>query len=129
MAVVPVVMIPTGSNPFAANGVVIHEWVGLAASGDVGVWVAVPHFSDKTVQVSGSFGTGGVVDIEGSIDDPTEAAPAFETLADPQGNDISIATADKKLETILDNCVFIRPRMTAGSGASLTVRLLSVTTR
>ncbi len=130
MAVIPAVLIDNANNPLAASGVVIVEWVGLEDPADVGEAVALPQYSDKTVQVTGDFGTVGVVQIEGSIEAPTEASPTYVTLVDPQGTALSIATADDKLRTILDNCVFIRPRISAGSGTvNLTVRLLAVTTR
>lgn len=102
------------------EGVRVVKWANLA-SGDVGQPYRAPHYSDKTVQVSGTFGTGGNCRIEGSL--AYSGAPVWATLTDPQGNNLDFTAA--KLESVAENVVDIRPNITAGDGTtSITVRLL-----
>lgn len=100
------------------NDVIVYEWVGLTEA-DTAEPVEVPQRADKTVQASGNFGTGGDVRVEGSID-PAETV--FSQLVDPQGNTIALTVAG--IETILENVVFVRPTIAAGTGVSVTVRIL-----
>jgi hypothetical protein len=48
----------------------------------------MPGFADRAIQVGGTFGAGGTVVIEGSIDGTN-----YVTLTDPQGNAISKTAA------------------------------------
>ncbi len=103
------------------NDVIAYEWVGLTES-DTAEHVGVPQRADKTVQVSGNFGSGGDVQVQGSID---PAAAVWGQLSDPQGNAISFLAANSgDAETILQNVFFIRPTVAAGTGVSVTVRIL-----
>ncbi len=124
----PVEVKGLGKNPFWASGVRIVEWLNVSES-DTCTPVLLPHYVDKTIQVSGDFGTSGECTIEGSIDDATEASPTYVTLADPQGTDIAIVSADKRLETVLENVVFIRPRISAGTSVVLNIRLVAASPR
>ena len=93
-------------------------WSPLAL-GDDGEPVAMPDFADRTVQVAGTFGAGGAVAVEGSLDGLTWA-----TLTDPQGNALSITAA--KIEAISEAVLYVRPRVTGGDGTtSLTIHLLA----
>lgn len=96
-----------------------HTWSGLA-NGDDGAPAEFPLMSDRTVQVFGTFGAGGSVTIEGSLDGVN-----FSTLTDPQGNQLTLGSA--KVESIMEVVQYIRPRVTAGDGATnLTVMILMV---
>ena len=99
------------------DGIRVVEWAALA-NGDDGAPAELVNFADRTVQVAGTFGAGGSVTIEGSLDGVTYAA-----LTDPQGNALTFTSA--RLETISEVVRYIRPRVTAGDGTTaLTVRIL-----
>ena len=99
------------------NGAVVGQWTGLQ-NGDTGVPLAVPLYADKSVQVDTGagivWGASGAMVLEGSIDGVT-----YFTLNDPQGNALTFATGTTRIEAVLENVVFLRPRVTAGDGATL----------
>lgn len=89
-------------------GITIGSWTGLTkTTDDVGEAIALPNRADRAVQVTGTFGTGGSVRIEGSIDGAN-----YAVLTDPQGNALDITAA--KIESITEPVRYIRPRVTAG---------------
>lgn len=94
-----------------------HVYTWVLATGDDGAPIENVDFADRSVQVEGTFGGASVL-IEGSNDTTT-----FRTLTDPQGNDLSVSTA--KIEMVTEVTRLLRPRVTGGSGASLTVSLLA----
>jgi hypothetical protein len=83
------------------------------ANGDWGYPVMLPRYSDKTVQVSGTFGVGGTILIEGSV---MRDSPVFETLNDSQGNALSFT--GPKIEAIVENPYQVRPIVTVGDGTT-----------
>lgn len=86
---------------------------------DVGTPFQFAQWADRSVQVTGTFGSGGNLLWEGS-NDGTNYFP----LSDPQGNALNITEA--KIEAITEICAFARPRVTAGDvTTSLTVTLLA----
>lgn len=97
----------------------VIRWTPMTNSGsDVGSPIEMPGSSDRSVQVTGTFGTGGNLRIEGSNDGTN-----YATLTDPQGNALDITSA--KIETIMELTRYIRPRVTAGDGTtSVSVSLL-----
>lgn len=97
---------------------------GPLANGDVGDPVQMPEFADKSVQVTGTFGTGGSVAVEGDNEPYTSYTAAnFVALRDPSSTTIAITAAGAK--AVLENTVLVRPHVTAGDGTtSLTVRML-----
>lgn len=99
--------------------VLIVTWPSLSQTGsDQGAPLEMPGFADRSVQVSGTFGSGGSVRIEGSNDGTN-----YAVLTDPQGNALDITAA--KIEAIMELTRYIRPRVTAGDGStSLTVSML-----
>lgn len=99
-----------------AKGAALYTWADLA-NGDTGIDFSNLLLSEKTVQVTGTFGTGGTVALEGSNDGTN-----YETLKDPQGNSLSFTAAG--LEAVQENPRFIRPNVSAGDGTTaLTVTL------
>lgn len=69
------------------------------------------------MQVAGTFGVGGSVNIEGSNN-----GVAWAVLADPQGNPLTFTAA--RIEQVLESPRFIRPIVTAGDGTTnLTVNV------
>jgi hypothetical protein len=100
------------------NNARIVSWTPLA-NGDSGLPFAMPGFADRSVQVGGTFGAGGTVIIEGSIDGSN-----YIVLTDPQGNAISKTAA--AIEAISEIVKLIRPRVTAGDGTTaITVTLIA----
>lgn len=96
----------------------IVEWTGLLA-GDDGAWRLLGHYNDKCLHVFGTFG-GAIVTIEGSNED-TPANPAG--LTDPTQTAISISA--NAIKQVLENPLFIRPKITGGDGTTaLTARLV-----
>ena len=87
-------------------------------NGDDGQPIELANFADRSVQVVGTFGAGGKVRIEGSLDGAN-----YAPLTDPQGNDLDLTTA--KLEAVSEVVRWIRPRVIAGDGTTLlTVTML-----
>jgi len=94
-------------------------WANMTNTGsDVGAPIGPNHaqYADRNVQVKGTFGAAGTVQIEGSSDDGT----TYATLNDQSDNALSITAA--KNEQIVSNPQFTRPRVSGGDGTtSLTV--------
>lgn len=93
----------------------VYTW--LLTENDEAEAIEAVEFADRSVQVTGTFG-GGVVRIEGSNDSVN-----FGVLTDPQGNDLNLGTA--KIEMVTEITRVLRPRITSGSGVSVTVSLLA----
>lgn len=75
-------------------------------------------YTDKSVQVFGTFGVGGAVVIQGSNDGINWA-----TLTDPQGNPLSFTSA--KIEMVSEATLMVRPAVSGDGTTSLTVLLLA----
>lgn len=96
---------------------VIATWPNMA-NGDEGSAIELANFADRSVQVTGDFGAGGNVRIEGSLD-----GVHYAPLTDPQGNNLDFNTA--KIEAVTELVRYIRPRVTAGDASTnLTVTML-----
>lgn len=112
------------SNPLSGSGIILVKWSNMTAL-DTGYPVVCGHFSDKSVQVKGTFGVAGNCQIQGSNDTSSET---WATLNDPQGNALDITAA--KIEQVLENPYSIRPSITAGDvTTSLTVTMLMASSR
>ena len=95
----------------------VVTWV--LANTDTGQPISLHDSSDKTVQIFGTFGSGGSVTMQGSNDprvltDPNNAV--WFSLTDPQANAITKTAAAG--EAILENPLYIRPNCTAGDGTT-----------
>lgn len=89
-----------------------HTWSSLDQNA-TGNSSKVPGGADKSVQVTGDFGGGSTVVIEGSL----EAVPTnWVTLTDYQGNDLSFTSSG--LKPVADAVIHIRPRVTSGDGST-----------
>jgi hypothetical protein len=92
----------------------VITWASLtSATSDVGEAVEMPYLSDRSVQVFGTFGTGGACTLQGSNDGTNWA-----TLDDTQGTAIAQTAAGVKQLAPITR--YIRPNITAGSGATIT---------
>lgn len=95
----------------------VITWSSLA-NGDVGSALEMPGSPDRSIQVVGTFGSGGNLRIQGSNDGSN-----WSTLTDPQGNDINLTAS--KIEQIMEVVRYMRPNVTAGDGTTnLTVSIL-----
>lgn len=97
---------------------ILVAWAAMQ-NGDVGDAIPFAQYTDKSVQMAGTFGGGGIVTIEGSNDGDN-----WSTLTDPQGNDLNFATS--KIEMVTEATMFVRPRVVSGDvTTSLSVTLLA----
>jgi hypothetical protein len=113
-----------GLGAFGDNARVV-VWSPMA-NGDTGQPFEMPGAADRTVHFSGTPGAGGTVIVQGSNHlAPGVADADWFPLTDPQGNAIS-KTAASTGEAILELTRWIRPKVTAGDGATAwQVRLLA----
>ncbi|TFH85260.1 hypothetical protein EQG41_18275 [Billgrantia azerbaijanica] len=84
----------------------------LTTTNDVGAALPFAEWFDRTVQATGTFGTGGTVVWQGSNDGGT----TWATLRDRQGNALSFTAA--ALEAVDGITELARPKVTAGDGAT-----------
>lgn len=93
-------------------------WSGLL-NADSGSAFSFADWADRAVQITGTFGAGGTVVIEGSNDNVN-----YTTLTDASGAAMSYTAASLKQMT--EAPLYIRPRVTAGDGTTtLVVTLLA----
>jgi len=92
------------------RGCYVVSWSGLL-NGDDGSPIEMPGAADRSVQFTGTFGTGGTIQIEGSNDGTN-----YVVLTDPQGNNISKTAAG--IEQVVEITRYLRPRVTAGDGTT-----------
>lgn len=86
------------------------------ANGDDGSPWDTQDFPDWSVQISGTFGAGGTIVLEGS----NQSTPTtWNTLSDPAGAALSFTAAD--LKQALQLTRWVRPRVTAGDGTTALV--------
>lgn len=108
----------TNTNPNSLTvRTFLASWAAMANT-DTGTPVRCAQYSDRTIQVFGTFGVGGTLRIEGSNDGTNWAA-----LKDPQGANLEFTAAGIKLAS--EAPVFVRPVVAAGDGTTaLTVLAL-----
>lgn len=95
-------------------------WETMTTTNDTGLPYAKPQFSDRSIQVTGTFGAAGNLRVQGSNDGTNWA-----TLTDPQGNALDITSA--KIEQISEVTQYIRPFVSGGDGTTdLDVTILAV---
>jgi hypothetical protein len=86
---------------------------------DVGAALELPGWADRSVQITGTFGTGGTCLIEGSNDGTN-----YATLNNLQGSALSLTAAG--IKGVAEITRYIRPRISAGdSNTSLTITILA----
>lgn len=88
-------------------------------NGDVGLPVDMLAFADRSIQVEGTFGAGGNLEIQGSND-----GALFRALHDPLGVLLDITAAS--IRQIMEVTFLMQPVVTAGDGStSLTVTIFA----
>lgn len=91
---------------------VVAAWT--LANGESGDAITWQDFADRSVQFTGTFGSGGTVLFEGSNDGTN-----YVVLTDPQGNAITKTAASIEMVTELTR--YVRPRVSAGDGTTAIV--------
>lgn len=103
--------------PTKSSKACVVTWATVL-NGDSGVMLDQSEYTDKSVQVFGTFGAGGNVRLQGSNDGTN-----WNTLTDGQGNALDITAAGIKFVT--EATRYIRPLVTAGDGnTNVTVTIL-----
>lgn len=101
---------PVSVHPFETSlDVVVTTWSPLAAD-DVGGEVRLAVYSDRSVQVAGSFG-GATCTIAGSND-----GVEWHALSGTDGEPLTFTSGG--LRTIVELPVFIKPRVFGGDGST-----------
>lgn len=102
--------------PNAGGNAWVARWT--LANGDVGEAIGMEGWSDRSVQVEGTFGSGGSCSLKGAND-----ATLYQILRDPASSALTFTAAG--LKQVLESTRVIRPECTAGDGTtSLTVSVL-----
>jgi len=105
------------------NGVLI-TWPNLA-TGDEGQPFEFVDAPDRSVQVYGTPGAGGAIQMKGSNDQSTTTN--WDFVHDNSQNDLSMVPGVNGIEAILEVCVQIKPVVDGGDGTTdLTVKLLVI---
>lgn len=105
-------------SPVGEDTLVV-TWATMTTGNDTGVAVGFPEYSDRSVQMKGTLGAGGNVNIEGSNDGGT----TWHVLNDPSSTAIGLSSL--KTEQVMELTGLIRPKVSAGDGTtSLTVVML-----
>ncbi len=99
-----------------AHGTVLWTWASVSENDDC-ERVESPGGSDKSVQVTGTFG-GGSVSVQGSLDGNN-----YETLKDLDGNDITLSQSG--IVTIRENVRYVKPAQPSGTSVSINILLLT----
>lgn len=93
-------------------------WTGLLNGDDGAPATGMSEFDDRSVQVQSTFGAGGTVLIEGTVDGSN-----YQTLNDAFGVALSVTSA--RIRAVTEYVYAVRPRVTAGDGTtSLTVTMI-----
>jgi hypothetical protein len=111
-------IVPTFSKirgPSGGVDAIVATWTPLAAAGDIGQALQRTDLADRSVQVTGTFAASTIV-LEGSNDGIN-----YFTLSTPSGAAVSFTAAG--LLQVNQPTAWVRPRITVGSGASLTATL------
>ena len=85
-------------------------WTGLL-NGDDGAAFEGFDWADASVQITGTFGVGGSINMTGSNDGTN-----YVVLTDPQGNAITKTSA--AVEQISEGTKYFKPVVTAGDGST-----------
>lgn len=109
-----VASIRAGTPEFDPNVPVKTATWAAMSNGDDGEVLsteAIAQYLDRTFQVTGTFGAGGTMVIEGTNDGVN-----YYTLDDPQGIPLSITTAG--IYQVIQVTLKMRPRVSAGDGTT-----------
>lgn len=107
----------TGTRTDGFTEGVFYTWTPLTTTNADGGAATFVGAGDRVIQVTGTFGVGGTIIVEGSLDGTN-----WFQLRDPSSTAISFTAAG--LKAILEAPPYVRPRVTAGDGTtSITVKV------
>lgn len=120
MAVIAYTATQSVGNPIAGSTTNENGWIvswGPMANGDTGAPITLAGYADKSIQVEGTFGTGGSATAQGSNNGTN-----YRALNDPTGTTIAITAAG--IKAITEAVVYVQPAVTAGDvSTALTVTM------
>lgn len=93
------------------------QWANIAAGDDCEAYAGFSDYSDRSVQVEGTF-SGATIDIVGSNDGVN-----YRALNDPFGSMLSLTTGS--LKQVLEYVWKMKPEITGGVTTSLTVTIIA----
>ena len=105
---------------YRISGGRVVRWLSLG-NGDVGEPYPVSGFPDRSVQVTGTQGTGGNCQLQGSNMGLADGVtpPLFGALHKVDTSTLNVGSpAASPIDTILEHCTLIRPSVTAGDGTT-----------
>lgn len=106
------------SNPnVLGSELELFLWNSCKAA-DVGQALPLGNYADRSIQISGTFGAGGSVSLQGSLDGNNWA-----TLNDTFGNSLVITSAG--IKQIAEVVTYIRPSITGDGTTNIDVYILS----
>ncbi len=94
-------------------------WSPLTTTNADGQPTSYAGSGQRTIQITGTWGTGGTCVVQGSADGVN-----WFTLVDPAGANLSLTANGYK--AIRDDVVFVRPLVTAGDGTTSLTAILAV---
>ena len=107
------------ANTPTSGKVTLVTWANLTTTNSAGDPVSGAVNADRTVQIHGTFGVGGSIQFQGSLDGIN-----WFPVTDPQGN--AITKSAPWLEAVTEVTQFVRPIVQAGDGTTnVTVILLA----
>lgn len=104
----------TPTQAYSNGENIVYQVTGLL-NGDDSLSIQEAETGDRTVQITGTFGAGGTVIVEGSLD-PLQSPTNWFPLKNLSGVAISITGAG--LSAVLENVSHLRFRVTAGDGTT-----------
>lgn len=93
------------------------QWKNIAAGDTCVEYVGFSDYSDRSVQIEGSFG-GATISIEGSNDGAN-----YQVLNDPFGT--LLTASSPKLRQVLEYVWKMRPAISGGAGVDVTVTIIA----
>ena len=106
------------SNDYAIENQV-YTWTSLTTTNTDGQPAGYSGSGDRTIQVTGTFGAGGTVHVQGSNDGSN-----WFQLKDPSNTAIAFTAAG--LRAILESPLYVRPYINAGDGTTSITAILAV---
>ena len=103
---------PTISMRGHDDSVRIYKFETLTTTNADGSPIAIPEYSQRSVQVIGTFGAGGTIVVQGSNDGGT----TWATLNDPQGSALSLTAAG--VHSVQELSGLTRVNVTGGDGTT-----------
>lgn len=102
-----------------------HRHVWVLGNGDTGQPISIPGAADMSFQVYGTFGAGGTIVLQGSLDVLASGATYF-TMKDRGGNALSFTKADGG--AVASIAAYIRPNVLVGTNTIALTAILLVRT-